>query len=83
GFVWQQPTVCGVFQLGHDELGNETRQRPGSGRQLVEVDGGLGSEGGEPAVAAAGFEEPTQADQIAVERVGADRLRPEPDTPWL
>ena len=53
-----------MFELVHDELGDETRQRTGTAGQVVVVDRSGRRQAGEPVVAAAGVEEAAQTDDV-------------------
>ena len=58
----------------HPDVVDEPGQRPGTARDLIDVDGGFGGQSGQPSVSSAGLEEAAHDDQGGVGLVAAQRV---------
>ena len=70
--VGQHCEAFGVFELGHDELGDEPGQGPGSAGQVVVIDRCRRGQSGQPAVASAGVEKDPQTRDVGAGGVGSE-----------
>ena len=70
--VGQHREVFGVFELCHDELGDEPGQGPGSAGQVVVIDRGGRGQSGQPTVASAGVEKDSQTGDVGAGGVSSE-----------
>ena len=70
--VGQHREVFGVFELCHDELGDEPGQGPGSAGQVVVIDRGGRGQSGQPTVASAGIEKDAQTGDVGAGGVSSE-----------